>query len=97
MIEEGLAAIAGEADDVDQMLAEFLVHYEANIAAESAPFPGAVAALEVLAAAGAKLAVCTNKREVPHPKLLQALEIDAISARSPGATPSPWPSPTRAT
>ena len=32
------------------MLAEFLVHYEANIANESRPFPGAVAALERLAA-----------------------------------------------
>ena len=34
------------------MLAEFLIHYEANIAAESRPFPGAVAALERLAARG---------------------------------------------
>ena len=62
MIEEALG-LAGAEDDVDEMLAEFLVHYEANIAAESRPFPGAVAALDRLAASGARLAVCTNKRE----------------------------------
>src|SRR5665809_19581 len=62
MIEEALRRASAE-DDVDTMLAAFLVHYEANIAAESRPFPGAVAALDSLAARGATLAVCTNKRE----------------------------------
>jgi phosphoglycolate phosphatase len=52
-----------------QMLAEVLVHYEANIAAESRPFPGAVASLE----GGARLSVCTNKREYLSRKLLEAL------------------------
>ena len=37
MIEEGLRR-AGAHDDIDQMVTEFLVHYEANIAAESRPF-----------------------------------------------------------
>ena len=74
MIEEALRR-AGAGEDIDQMLAEFLVHYEANIAAESRPFPGAVAALETLASAGAKLAVCTNKREYLSRKLLGALGI----------------------
>jgi phosphoglycolate phosphatase-like HAD superfamily hydrolase len=49
MIEEALRR-AGAAEDIDEMLAEFLVHYEANIAAESRPFLGAVASLETLAA-----------------------------------------------
>jgi phosphoglycolate phosphatase len=57
------------------MLAEFLVHYEANIAAESRPFPGAVAALDALRAHGATLAVCTNKREYLSRKLLQELDL----------------------
>jgi phosphoglycolate phosphatase len=39
MIEEALRRASAQ-DDVDRMLAEFLVHYEANIAAESRPFPG---------------------------------------------------------
>src|SRR6478672_8540539 len=75
MIEESLRR-AGAHDDVDQMLAEFLVHYEANIAAASRPFPGAVASLEALASAGANLALCTNKRERLTRKLIQALELE---------------------
>jgi phosphoglycolate phosphatase len=71
MIEEGLRR-AGVTGDIDRMLAEFLVHYEANIAKESRPFPGAVPALARLRAEGARLAVCTNKRENLSRLLLQA-------------------------
>ena len=77
MIEEALRR-AGAAEDIDEMLAEFLVHYEANIAAESRPFPGAVASLEMLAASGARLAICTNKREYLTRKLLEALKPSAL-------------------
>lgn len=72
MIEEALHR-AGALEDIDAMLADFLVHYEANIAAESRPFPGAVASLDALAASGARLAVCTNKREHLSRKLLAEL------------------------
>jgi phosphoglycolate phosphatase len=75
MIEQALQ-MARAKDDVDGMLADFLIHYEANIAAVSRPFPGAVAALDRLAAAGARLAVCTNKRERLTRLLLQALDIE---------------------
>jgi phosphoglycolate phosphatase len=75
MIEQALS-LAGRQDDVDGMLSEFLLHYEANIAAESRPFPGAVAALDRLAASGARLAVCTNKRERLSRMLLAALAIE---------------------
>ena len=74
MIEEALRR-TGAQDDVDGMLAAFLIHYEANIAADSRPFPGAVAALETLAAQGATLAVCTNKREHLSRKLLEQLDL----------------------
>ena len=94
MIEEALRR-AGADDDVDRMLAEFLVHYEANIAAESRPFPGAVAALEAFAAQGAILAVCTNKRESLSRRLLQELGIDgyfaAIAGRDTFAVSKPDP------
>jgi phosphoglycolate phosphatase-like HAD superfamily hydrolase len=36
----------GAADDLDEMLAEFLVYYGANVAQESRPYPGAVTALK---------------------------------------------------
>lgn len=45
------------------MLADFLAHYEENIAVHSRPFPGVLAALDELAEAGHTLAVCTNKQE----------------------------------
>jgi phosphoglycolate phosphatase len=75
MIEETLRRL-GASDDVDEMLAEFLEYYEANIARESRPFPGAIAALERLAAEGATLAVCTNKRERLSRLLLQRLDLE---------------------
>ena len=74
MIEEALRRVGADGD-LDRMLAEFLEHYAANIAAESRPYPGAVAALESLAAEGATLAVCTNKREHLSRKLLQELDL----------------------
>jgi phosphoglycolate phosphatase len=80
MIEEALRRTSAE-DDVDRMLAAFLSHYEANIAAESRPFPGAVEALESLRGQGATLAVCTNKREYLSRKLLQEVDLaDYFSA-----------------
>ncbi len=94
MIEEALRR-AGAAEDIDEMLAEFLVHYEANIAAESKPFPGAVATLETLAASGARLAICTNKREYLTRKLLEALGLQhyfqGIAGRDTFAVSKPDP------
>jgi phosphoglycolate phosphatase len=94
MIEEGLRR-AGAHDNVDQMVTEFLIHYEANIATESRPFPGAVDSLEVLTSAGAKLAICTNKRESLARKLLQALELQhyfvGVAGRDTFAVSKPDP------
>ena len=94
MIEEALRR-AGAAEDIDEMLAEFLAHYEANIAAESRPFPGAVASLEALAASGARLAICTNKREYLTRKLLEAFGIQhyfqGIAGRDTFAVSKPDP------
>jgi phosphoglycolate phosphatase len=94
MIEQALAR-AGADGDVDRMLAEFLVHYEANIARESRPYPGMLAALERLADQGAKLAICTNKRESLTHLLLQELEIrhyfSAVAGRDTFAVAKPHP------
>ena len=94
MIEEALRRASAD-EDIDQMLAEFLVHYEANIAAESRPFPGAVAALETLTAAGAKLAVCTNKREYLSRKLLADLGLqhyfNSVAGRDTFTVSKPHP------
>jgi phosphoglycolate phosphatase len=94
MIEQALAR-AGADGDVDRMLAEFLVHYEANIARESRPYPGMLAALDRLADQGANLAICTNKRESLTHLLLQELEIkhyfSAIAGRDTFAVAKPHP------
>ncbi|MFO7478749.1 MAG: HAD-IA family hydrolase [Methyloceanibacter sp.] len=92
MIEAALRRV-GAGGDLDRMLAEFLDHYEANIAAESRPFPGAVAALESLASQGATLAVCTNKREHLSRKLLQELDLGRYFAGLAGRDTFPVSKP----
>jgi phosphoglycolate phosphatase len=75
LIERGLAFEREKipAFEVDRLLARFLVHYEAHLADRSRAFPGVEAVLDVLAAKGALLVVCTNKLEHFSVKLLQAL------------------------
>ena len=51
----------------------FIEIYVGRIADESRPFPGVIEALDQLAAAGASLAVCTNKRSDLSLALLDAL------------------------
>jgi phosphoglycolate phosphatase len=59
--------------EIDRLLEHFLSHYAENIAVESHPFPGLEAALDRLASEGARLAVCTNKREGMSRLLLETL------------------------
>lgn len=59
--------------DIDRLLEAFLAHYAANIAVESHAFPGLEGALDTLAQRGARLAVCTNKREGMSRLLLDTL------------------------
>src|SRR5476649_1618792 len=75
LIERGLAFEHERlpAAKVDGLLARFLVHYEAHLADRSRAFPDVGAVLDVLAAKGALLIVCTNKLERFSVKLLQAL------------------------
>ena len=61
--------------DMDARMAGFMEFYLAHIADHSRPFPGAEAALAGFAAAGARLAICTNKREPWARRLLDALDL----------------------
>ena len=54
-----------------RLIHHFLAHYEANLTAETHPFPGAEDCLAHLRDAGAALAVCTNK---PHGLAVKVLE-----------------------
>lgn len=78
MLSEGLRAAGRSAGaaDIEPLLGLFLDHYGANIAVESRPFPGALEALERLAAAGARMAVCTNKLQDLSHRLLRELDLD---------------------
>jgi phosphoglycolate phosphatase len=51
----------------------FLADYTANAAVETRPYDGIPAVLDALAAAGWRLAVCTNKPEAAARELLEAL------------------------
>ena len=62
MLQTALKASGGD-EQLDDLLRILLAHYETNIAVTTRPFPGAVAALDALAARGVALAIVTNKRE----------------------------------
>ncbi len=87
LIERG-AALSGarfEPRKLDALTEAFIGFYRADIAGGSRPFPGAEAALDALAAAGARLAVCTNKRTDLSVALLDALNLSARFAAIVGA------------
>jgi phosphoglycolate phosphatase len=75
LIERGLAADGRTCgrDDVDRLYRDFVAHYGEHIADRSRPFPGLEAALDALAAAGWRFAVCTNKLERLSLRLLDLL------------------------
>ena len=77
MLEKALDATGGQVDEATyaRLLQALLDHYWANIAMNTVPYPGCLAALELLADKGCKLAVCTNKSEKPARELLDALEM----------------------
>jgi len=54
----------------------FLTYYSAHIADYSVPYPHVVASLDDLKAAGATLAVCTNKMEQQAQQVLKAMKLD---------------------
>jgi phosphoglycolate phosphatase len=78
-----------------QLFDRFIDHYRAHIADHSRPFPGAVAALDALTGAGARVAVCTNKPTDLSVALLQALGLaDRFAAIvGPDAAPAAKPDP----
>ena len=71
--------------EMQDALVRFLAHYEAHIADQSRPYPHVISAMDALAAAGFKLAVCTNKREGLAELLLQTLGLATRFAAICGA------------
>ncbi len=95
MITEALLVAQHHASDsdVDAALDRFLAYYADHIALMSRPFPGTVAALDRLASAGTRLAVCTNKRESLTLKLLDQLRLTSRFAAIAGRDTFPVSKP----
>jgi phosphoglycolate phosphatase len=95
MIERATAAAPLSEAEHERLLERFLDYYSANIAVDSRPFEGAVEALQRFRSAGARLAVCTNKREGMSRLLLDTLDLSrffaAIAGRDTLATCKPHP------
>jgi phosphoglycolate phosphatase len=85
--------VAFAAERLDELVRAFIGFYRADIARDSRPFPGVEAALDAMAALGAKFAVCTNKRTDLSLQLLETLGMgerfsavvgaDAVADRKP--------------
>jgi phosphoglycolate phosphatase len=97
MIQKGFAAAGAPLDEAELpgLFNRYIDVYLGRIASESRPFPGVERALDDLAAAGARLAVCTNKRTDLTLALLDALEMtgrfDAVVGAdlAPATKPDP--------
>ena len=99
MVGDGAAALVARAftaraqqQDV-QALPDFLVDYGAHYACDTRAYPGVDAALGRLAAAGWRLAVCTNKPHAPAHDLLAALGIGHYFAAIGGGDSFPTRKP----
>lgn len=77
LIQRGFSAHGEELPEarLDLLLREFLAYYEEHIVDETTLFPGAQRALDRLADAGFRLAVCTNKPERLSRLLLSRLGV----------------------
>jgi phosphoglycolate phosphatase len=90
--EQGAAVGPG---DLDRLFADFIFHYAAHIADRSLPFPGVEPALDLMAAQGARFAVCTNKLEQLSVLLLERVGLAgrfaAICGQDTFGIPKPDP------
>ena len=92
LTQQGIAIAPG---DLDRLFADFIRYYAAHIADHSRPFPGLEPALDLMAANGARFAVCTNKLEQLAVLLLERLGLAgrfaAICGQDTFGIPKPDP------
>lgn len=95
LIRLGLDAHGTSVSDarMEEMFAAYLAEYEKRISRETLPFPGAVAALDRLAEAGHRFAICTNKFEKPAKMLMRDLGLADRFAAIVGADTFPMSKP----
>lgn len=95
LIERGFAAQGRPLPEeaMPALFDRFLVHYNAHSADLTRPFPGAVECLAQMKAAGAKLAVCTNKLTGLSVPILEKLDLARYFDAVVGADSAPAPKP----
>jgi phosphoglycolate phosphatase len=89
----GLAGAALSEDTLDRLFDRFIAVYLGRIALESVMFDELESTLDLLAAEGAALVVCTNKRSDLALALLDAMGLTARFAAVIGADMAPAPKP----
>lgn len=77
----------------EALLARFFDYYGRHVAVSSQPYEGTIEALEHLSREGAKLAVCTNKKEDMSRALLDALDMTKYFAAIAGRDTLPVSKP----
>jgi phosphoglycolate phosphatase len=79
LIERGLKAEGRSCSpaEINRLYSDFVAYYGDHLADRSRPFPGAVEAIEQLAARGCRFAICTNKLEGLSVSLLHALGLSS--------------------
>jgi len=74
LVQRALTATGGMPDrSIGELTAAYIDHYRGNAAHDTKPYPGVIATLERLAAAGHAMAVCTNKPRDLAVELLEGL------------------------
>jgi phosphoglycolate phosphatase len=77
------------AEELARLVGEFIDYYGKHIAVHSRPFPGFTRSAEALIAEGARLGICTNKREHLAKRLIAELRLDDLFAAIIGAETLP--------
>jgi phosphoglycolate phosphatase len=92
LIERGLASAGREITPsrLDELHQAFMIHYGSNLCVDTKLFPGVVEALDRLAEAGFRLAVCTNKYESHSVGVLEALGVAERFAAIAGRDSFPY-------
>ena len=80
-------------DALEPLFARFVAYYDAHSADLTRPYPGVVRALTELKAAGARLAVCTNKLTGLSIGVLDKLDLAKFFDAVVGADAAPAPKP----
>jgi phosphoglycolate phosphatase len=95
MLERGFAADGRPLDEpeANRLFDRFIEHYLDHCADQSRPFPGVLEALDRLAANGATLAVCTNKRTDLSLAVMDALGLTSRFKAIVGPDLAPRPKP----